>query len=392
MTFGQTAVRTITAMRSRKQTLLLVLASLLAAPGSAADPHPSGLRLSWGTLPPLPDRLGVAGAFAGVAGSSDADRDGALLVAGGANFADRPPWDGGTKTWQTTVYALAAPDAAWIAAGRLPRPLGYGVAASFGGRVWCVGGGDADEHLRSTMALEWDAATRTVRIEPDALPPLPEAMALGGGVLVGSRLYIAGGLASPAATKALGMFCSIDLGAAAEERRWREHPTWPGPQRILPVLGTLAGKLYLVSGAELVLEPAATTTVTRRFLDDAYEFDPQTDTWHTIASCPVPLVASPGPALPLGGSRLAFLPGDDGALFSRQKELAGAHPGFPRTVHAYDPARDAWQSLGVVPDHIRSAVTTPAVAWRGGWIIPSGEVQPGTRSPQIVRVEAVDPR
>ena len=400
MTFGQTAVRTITAMRSRKQTLLLVLASSLAAPGSAADPHPSGLRLSWGTLEPLPDGLGVAGAFAGVAGaftgaarSVDADRDGVLLVAGGANFPDRPPWNGGTKTWHTGVYALTAPDAAWMAAGGLPRPLGYGVTASCGGRVWCVGGGDADEHVRSTMTLEWDAATRTVRIETGALPPLPEAMALGGGVLVGSRLYIAGGLASPAATKALGMFCSIDLGAAAEERRWREHPRWPGPQRILPVLGTLAGKLYLVSGAELVPEAAAATaTVTRRFLDDAYEFDPQTDTWRTIASCPVPHVASPGPALPLGGSRLAFLPGDDGALFFRQKELAGAHPGFPRTVHAYDPARDAWQSLGVVPDHIRPAVTTPAVAWRGGWVIPSGEVQPGVRSPQIVCVAAVDPR
>jgi hypothetical protein len=45
-----------------------------------------------------------------------------------------------------------------------------------------------------------------------------------------------------------------------------------------------------------------------------------------------------------------------------------------------------------VPDHIRPAVTTPAVAWRGGWVIPSGEVQPGVRSPQIVCVAAVDPR
>lgn len=375
-------------MRPRKQTLLFMLASLLAAPGSAAGPSPAGVRLSWSALAPLPDRLGVAGAFAGVTGSANADRDGVLVVAGGANFPDRPPWDGGTKTWHAAVHVLPAADAAWLTATPLPRPLGYGVSASHGGRVWCVGGGDAREHLRSTMALEWDAVAQRLRIETDALPPLPEPMALGGSVLVGSRLYVAGGVASPAATEALGMFCSIDLGAAREQRRWRRHPAWPGPKRILPVLGTLAGRVYLVSGAELVPgEPAA--TVTRRFLADAHEFDPQTDAWRTIAPCPVPIVAAAGPAVPLGGSRLAFLPGDDGALFFRQKELAGAHPGFPRTIHAYDPAVDAWHTLGGVPDAVRPAVTATTVAWRGGWVIPSGEVQPGIRSPQIVRIEAV---
>jgi len=369
----------------------MVLASLLAAPGSAADPSPADVRLSWSTLAPLPDRLGVAGAFAGVTGSADAERDGVLVVAGGANFPDRPPWDGGTKAWHAAVHVLPAADAAWLAATPLPRPLGYGISASHGGRVWCVGGSDAREHLRSTMALEWDAATQRLRIETDALPPLPEPMALGGGVLEGSRLWVAGGVASPAATEALGMFCSIDLGATPEQRRWRQHPTWPGPKRILPVLGTLAGKVYLVSGAELVPgEPAA--AVTRRFLADAHEFDPQTDTWRTIAPCPVPLVAAAGPAVPLGGSRLAFLPGDDGALFFRQKELAGAHPGFPRTIRGYEPAVDAWHTLGGVPDAVRPAVTTTTVAWRGGWVIPSGEVQPGIRSPQIVRIMAVAAR
>ena len=54
---------------------------------SAADDPPV---LTWTSLPPLPDPIGFAGAFAGVA-------DGALLVAGGANFPDLPPWDKGKK-------------------------------------------------------------------------------------------------------------------------------------------------------------------------------------------------------------------------------------------------------------------------------------------------------
>jgi len=352
----------------------------------AAEPQPRGL--AWSSLAPLPDAKGVAGAFAGVSGHDP--QTGVLVVAGGANFPDQPPWAGGTKAWHAAAYVLPKPDGVWRTAAALPRPLGYGVTASFGGRVWCVGGGDAAAHVRSTVALEWDAATDTLRVEPDALPPLPQAMAFGSGVVVGSRLFIAGGQSTPAATEGLGTFWSIDLATAAADRRWQEHPSWPGPKRILPVLGELGGKVYLVSGAELVpADPTAgngAPAVTRRFLTDAHEFDPHKNSWRTIASCPKPLIAAPSPALPLDAARLAFLPGDDGAFFFKQKELAGNHPGFPRQMYVYDTRADAWRADGTVPKGIRPAVTTPTVAWRGGWIVPTGEVQPGLRSPQIVRL------
>jgi len=368
--------------------LLLVVGWPLAMNCSTAESQPPRSRLAWSTLEPLPDPLGVAGAFAGVAGAGDAQADasGVLVVAGGANFPDRPPWEGGAKAWHAVVHVLPSPDAAWLAAAPLPRPLGYGVSASHGGRVWCVGGGDAAEHVRSTVAIAWDMEARAVRIETDALPPLPRATSLGGGVLVGSRLYVAGGAESPTATEALGMFCSIDLAAAPADRRWREHPSWPGPPRILPTLGTAAGRVYLVSGAALVPGVAGGNAVTRRFLTDAHEFDPRTETWRTIASSPVPLVAAPGPAIPLDATRLVFLPGDDGEFFFRQKELADRHPGFPRQVLLYDVPANTWHRLGTVPDSVRAAAVTPTVAWRGGYVVPSGEVQPGVRSPQIVRL------
>ena len=360
--------------------------------------HPTGNPavadgLTWSSLAPLPDEKGVAGAFAGVSGGDP--QSGVLVVAGGANFPGQPPWAGGTKAWHAAAYVLPKPDGAWRTAASLPRALGYGVTASYGGRVWCVGGGDATEHVRSTVALEWDANTDTLRVEPDALPPLPQAMALGSGVVVGSRLFIAGGQASPAATEGLGTFWSIALAATAADRRWQEHPSWPGPKRILPVLGTSQGKAFLVSGADLVTDRAAAANagstakppaVTRRFLTDAYEFDPHENSWRAIAPCPVPLIAAPSPAIPLDASRLVFLPGDDGSLFLKQKELAGNHPGFPRQMYVYDTRGNAWHAAGTVPTGVRPAVTTPTVAWRGGWIVPSGEVQPGLRSPQIVRL------
>lgn len=78
----------------------------------------------WEPLPSVPDPEGFASPFAGVAG-------GALLVAGGANFPDKRPWEGGTKVWHDTVFALGSPDAAWVTAERLPRPNAYGVSVTF---------------------------------------------------------------------------------------------------------------------------------------------------------------------------------------------------------------------------------------------------------------------
>jgi N-acetylneuraminic acid mutarotase len=358
--------------------------------------------IAWERLADLPDARGVAGAFAGVCGSDDG---GWLVVAGGANFPDRPPWAGGAKAWHDAAWVLAEPGGRWEQATPLPAPLGYGVSATFGGRVWCVGGCDAKRHVASTVALGWDASTHRLTVEPNALPALPKPVAYAAGVVVGSRLYIAGGQETPDATDALGTLWSIDLAAAAglgrtgstAQSRWQEHPPYPGPPRILPVLGTHAGRVVLVSGAELVAAPGAGTAgvaaVTRRFLRDAYAFDPQTHTWTVLAAPPVPIVAAAGPAIPVGGGRLAFLPGDDGALFEQRAELAGRHPGFPRAILLYDTSADAWHAAGEIPGAVAGTatatpVTTPAVAWRGRTVIPSGETQPGVRTPAVLSLSA----
>ncbi|HEY1049903.1 MAG TPA: hypothetical protein VGE39_09120, partial [Prosthecobacter sp.] len=58
---------------------------------------------AWKRLPDVPDERGFAGSFAGVSGGS-------LIVAGGTHFIDKMPWEGGTKLWYDTVFALDKPD------------------------------------------------------------------------------------------------------------------------------------------------------------------------------------------------------------------------------------------------------------------------------------------
>ncbi|MFO0044239.1 MAG: galactose oxidase, partial [Armatimonadota bacterium] len=65
--------------------------SLLVTLGNLQSP-------GWKQLPPLPDPEGFAAPFAGMSHNQ-------LLVAGGANFPDKRPWEGGTKVWYDKVFA-----------------------------------------------------------------------------------------------------------------------------------------------------------------------------------------------------------------------------------------------------------------------------------------------
>src|SRR5882757_7552142 len=109
----------------------------------------SALAGEWKQLPSLPDAEGFAGSFAGVS-------NGALLVAGGANFPRKRPWEGGTKVWYDHVFVLASPDATWTEAPALPQPLGYGITASTPTGIICAGGSNADGHSRDVFILQWN--------------------------------------------------------------------------------------------------------------------------------------------------------------------------------------------------------------------------------------------
>ena len=118
-------------------------------------------------LPPVPEKLGLAGVYAG-------SSHGTLIVAGGANFPDRPPWEGGPKTWHDSIYVLDRPAGTWQTVGKLPRPLAYGVAISTAEGVVCVGGSDSARHYPDTFVMSWESG----RV---AIHPLPSTIVVLGG-------------------------------------------------------------------------------------------------------------------------------------------------------------------------------------------------------------------
>ncbi len=321
----------------------------------------------WKALPPVPNALGVAGAFAGVAGD-------ALVVGGGANFPEKPPWEGGPKVWYDTVFVLEKPDGQWKAAGRLPRPLGYGVSITTRDGIVCVGGSDAQRHYADVFLLRWEKGALAV----SALPSLPTPCANFCGAQLGNTVYVAGGIEAPDSTAALKTFWALDLGAAPLQ--WREMEPWPGPARMLAVAAVQDKAFFLISGAELTAD--AQGKPVRRYLRDAYRWQPGSG-WRRIADLPYPVVAAPSPAPALGQSSVLILGGDDGA--NAGFHPPAAHPGFLKTILAYHTITDTWKTAGEAP---MAHVTAPLVRWGADFVIPSGEIRPGVRSPAVWAFQA----
>lgn len=387
--------------------------------------------LNWDRLPALPPAAGeakqpgVAGPFAGVQGDT-------LIVAGGANFPDKLPWDGGAKIWWDDIWILenlssSAPR--WVSdkTFKLPRRLGYGISISTPDGVICAGGHDADRCYADVFLLSWDARTRKIR--RTNLPPLPEPLSYMAGALVGTTLYIAGGQTTMKDAVPSSLFWALDLAqrGRSAEFKWSVLPAWPGPTRILPVAAaqrTPRGEEFFLFSGRTPQAGRATT-----ILSDAYAFEPRTRTWRTLPSISDGvrggLSVTAGSAVAVGESEILLFGGDRGELFreleahdlaiaalrvrmvsapegergalereiserlAAKRRVYDAHPGFARDVLAFDTQREIWRTVGRSP--VLPSVTTVAVKYREAILLPSGEVKPGIRTADIIRVVSVGP-
>ncbi|MGH9845416.1 MAG: hypothetical protein ACREEM_42425 [Blastocatellia bacterium] len=215
---------------------LLALTFLIFHPTMthAADDQ-SAERFNWQTLPGLPQPSG--GQMAGVSNNT-------LLVIGGSYFKV-PVWDGGTKLWLDTVYALEPGVKEWKLAGRLAHPLAYGGAVTVDDGVIVIGGSDGNQHYADVFKLRYVNG----KLEQTALPALPQGSANFGAALLGKTIYVAGGQSAPASTEAMKTLWALDLNE--REPKWKTLEPLPGASRILPVVAAQAGALFLISGAEL---------------------------------------------------------------------------------------------------------------------------------------------
>lgn len=340
----------------------------------------------WKQLAAIPDRFGFAGSFSGVS-------NGALIVAGGANFPDGgAPWTGSTKVWSDKIYVLESAQGKWKEVGKLPSPLGYGVSISFENKLICIGGSNSEGHFADVFSLEYQAG----RIVITKLKALPKPLANSCGALLDKTVYIAGGLSSPASKTTESVFWSLDLSGNTTDKKWQQNESWPGTARMLAVAGVQDKAFYLFSGASLSTNKKGQPV--REYLKDAYRFIPGKG-WQKLADLPHAVVAAPGPAYAFGPSQLFIFGGDDGVLADKASILKEHHPGFSTEILRYHILTNTWETAGKIstvkkadavlyPNNSTWApVTTNLVLWDNMLVFPGGEIRPAVRTPSVLVAE-----
>lgn len=358
--------------------LLVLILSLLIMKTDAQEINVKNY-FAWQQLNNIPDADGFAGSYAGVS-------NGVLIVAGGSNFpGNTRPWAGGTKTWHDQAFILEKEDGRWVQNGKLPRPMGYGVALTYKDAVLCLGGGDLHNNYADVFILRYSSG----KIKTTFLPSMPAPLINACGVLVDQTVYIAGGIRTPAGITE-NNFWSCDLSSA--DKKWKILEPVPGPSRMLAVAGTLEGNVFVFGGVHLY---AKDTILQREYLKDCWKYTPGKG-WNEIATLPRPLAAAPSPAYNAGQSHLLLFGGDDGENASRVSELKDAHPGFRNEILAYNTITNSWSVSEKMPADKKSdaaknpsasvyaPVTTPLVTWNNKIIIAGGEARPAVRSNKVL--------
>lgn len=335
--------------------------------------------IQWQKFPPLPDKEGFAGMYAGLS-------NGALLCMGGANFPEGRPWEGGEKVWYDAIYVLEKKEGDWKQLEeKLPQPIAYGGTVSYKNKIILLGGNDAVRYFSKVWSVEYANGSAIITNE---LPDLPLPIGYTSVALVGSRIFVAGGRSSHESNEPVYKVWVLDLESST--KAWAEIEPWPGLPRFNAVAGAYNGDFYLFSGITMVEKDSGEWE--RKILIDAYSFKlgsgegSGSGKWIRLADMPRGTGAAPGPAILLQPAYFVITGGVDAEIAYYPDPAT--HPGFSRGGIAYHTETDTWTSIDSMQVGA-SRVTAPSVNWDGQWVIISGEKKAGVRSPDVYAVERV---
>lgn len=333
--------------------------------------------------------LGVAGPVTGVHGKM-------MFVAGGANFPDSMPWQGGKKKYYNRIDVFTKTSNHLIPiAGNyaLPDKIAYAASCSTPNGVLYAGGENEAGISDKAFLLKWDDATKSVIAEQ--LPALPVALTNAAATSHNNIVFIAGGESREGVSDKCW---SIDLSNSASG--WKELPSLPKPvSHAVFVAIKSAGvvKLYIVGGRRKTVQGIS------ELYSSVFELSIGQNQWKELEPLPYPLSAGTGVAI--GSAGIIFFGGDRGTTFSKvesclaaiskatnetekqqliqqKNQLLTSHPGFSKEILLYNITTGKTKTAGTLPYPV--PVTTTAFWWDKVVIIPSGEIKAGVRTPQVL--------
>jgi N-acetylneuraminate epimerase len=229
----------------------------------------------------------------------------------------------------------------------------------------------------------------------DVWPDLPVGIKNGIAARVGDIAYV--GLGSAGTD-----LYSLDL--THPDSGWKKRPSFIGPATMGAASATSGGKIFVFSGNGKPAPEAKTSVI----FETVYSFDPATDTWSKLDTA-TPVGLSGAKALGLKDGRIAIVGGYNKRLFDkyvadiaasdREKEPAAYKSlvdsymamepkayQWNTKVLSYNPAANQWSALG---DNPFLPNCDSAVAGKGddNFVVVSGEIKPGLRTPEVKSLE-----
>ena len=354
------------------------------------------LKLSWQDLPPVPPSEG-SDRQPGLAGPVTGSHGNYLLVAGGANFENAMPWQGGTKKYHDEAFLLHKEENqySWQQSDfRLPFRLAYPSCVSTVQGVVVIGG----ENESGPVALVNRFTFSDGIINVTKLPDLPLALTAAGAAPIGDDIYLAGGI-SPAGVSR-GFY---RLNPELAGKGWEKLPDLPVPLSHVVVASQSDGRencIYVFGGRNK-------TSLVSTFFASVWKFSPSKNSWSLdskIKSMNHIMPLSAGTGISAGNDHILLFGGDTNTWFNATERLNNAiekaadmnektrlikerdsvltfHPGFSHSVLAFQTKTKKWQNL---PDFGgKLPVTTTAFYWDDFVVIPSGEIRPGVRTAEV---------
>lgn len=345
-----------------------------------------------GAIPPAKGEItapGVAGPVTGIYNDI-------MIIAGGANFPDSMPWQGGKKRYYQQGYFFAAKGKHFVPVNEvfeLPEPIAYAATCSTPSGIFYAGGENEKGIASRSYLLKWDK--RIQKLVTDELPGLPIGLVNAACANLGNTVFIAGGETKEGVSASCW---SLDLEKSKDG--WKALPVLPVPvsHAVLavvqkddwPQLFLFGGRRKNQSGISELYSAVYTLNLLQK-------------EW--VAKPSLPYSLSAGTGLAAGENEIYLFGGDQGTVFSqvenclaainaetdvvkkqilvqKKNQLLLTHPGFSKTVLHYNLSTGIFTPAGFIP--FSSPVTTTAFWFKKSVMIPSGEIRAGVRSPQIL--------
>ena len=366
------------------------------------------------SLPELPPNSGysiqpgLAGPYAGMDGN-------VLIVAGGANFPDKLPWEGGIKVFYDEIFVLQKggdEEYFWSKmAEKIPFQSAYGGAVSTSFGLMCFGGNTPGDCISKSWFIHYIPEAESVEIKPG--PDLPIPLTNFAFASIDGSVYVAGGLSELNGASGSQFFRLQMKSGNPMDWIWEELPSWEGKPRAFAVgagqSNGLTNCFYLFSGRNV--QPGFGPEI----LYDAHVYDPYLKQWSVLSNGKqkeFPVMA--GTAFPMGASTIVFSSGANGELMIKQQVIENDiallknkdrsqneldslqtklikhlnnHPGFGNQLTAFNTITREIYNIGEIPG--TGQVTTTAIKWGDDIFIPSGEIRPGVRTSGTLKISMI---